>query len=55
MTVIWQYIGLSTPEMEQQIATCGPYSISSNVNGIKDMEAQTLDGLSVQKISFNRM
>jgi hypothetical protein len=28
------------------------YSISSNVNGIEDIEAQTLTGISVQKIYF---
>ena len=47
VTVIWQYTGLSTPEMEQRVTTYSQYSISSNVNGIRDMEAQTLDGLSV--------
>ena len=52
VTVIWQYTGLSTPEMEERVTTYSQYSISSNVNGIKDMEAQTLDGLSVQKIYF---
>src|SRR5271168_768323 len=52
VTVIWQYTGLSTPEMEQRVTTYSQYSISSNVNGIKDMEAQTLDGISVIKIYF---
>src|SRR5437660_7475101 len=52
VTVIWQYTGLSTPEMEQRVTTYSQYSISSNVNGIRDMEAQTLDGLAVQKIYF---
>jgi multidrug efflux pump subunit AcrB len=52
VTVIWQYTGLSTPEMEQRVTTYSEYSVSSNVNGIKDIEAQTLDGLSVQKIYF---
>ena len=52
VSVIWQYTGLSTPEMEQRVTTYSQYSISSNVNGIKDMEAQTLNGLSVQKIYF---
>src|ERR1700758_2389471 len=52
VTVIWQYTGLSTPEMEQRVTTYSQYSISANVNGIKDMEAQTLNGLSIQKISF---
>ena len=52
VTVIWQDAGLSTPEMEQRITTYSQYAISANVNGIKNMEAQTLDGLSVQKIYF---
>src|SRR6202047_4741118 len=52
VTVIWSYTGLSTPEMEQRVSTYSQYSISANVNGIKNMEAQTLAGLSVQKIYF---
>ena len=52
VTVIWQYTGLSTPEMEQRVSTYSQYSISSNVSGIKNMEAQTLNGLSIQKIYF---
>ena len=52
VTVIWQYTGLSTPEMEQRVGTYSQYSISANVNGIKSMESQTLNGLSVQKIYF---
>ncbi len=52
VTVIWSYTGLSTPEMEQRVTTYSEYSISSNVNGIKDIEAQTLPGISVQKIFF---
>ena len=43
VTVIWQETGLSTPEMEQRVTTYSEYSISSNVNGIKDIEAQTAD------------
>jgi multidrug efflux pump subunit AcrB len=52
VTVIWQYTGLSTPEMEQRVTTYSQYSISSNVNGIKDIEAQTLNGISIQKLYF---
>jgi multidrug efflux pump subunit AcrB len=52
VTVIWQETGLSTPEMEQRVTTYSEYSISSNVNGIKDIEAQTLTGISVLKIYF---
>src|SRR5580704_1985057 len=52
VSVIWQYTGLSTPEMEQRVTTYSQYSISTSVSGIKDMEAQTLNGISVQKIYF---
>ncbi len=52
VTVIWSYTGLSTPEMEQRVTTYSQYTISSNVNGIKNIEAQTLNGISVQKIFF---
>ena len=52
VTVIWQYTGLSTPEMEQRVTTYSEYAISSNVNEIKDIEAQTLTGISVLKIFF---
>jgi multidrug efflux pump subunit AcrB len=52
VSVIWQYTGLSTPEMEQRVTTSSQYSISSSVNGVKTMEAQTLNGISVQKIYF---
>jgi multidrug efflux pump subunit AcrB len=52
VSVIWQYTGLSTSEMEQRVTTYGQYSISSNVNGIKDIEAETVNGISIQKIYF---
>jgi multidrug efflux pump subunit AcrB len=52
VTVIWQYTGLSTPEMEQRVTTYSQYAISTSVSGIKNMEAQTLNGISIQKIFF---
>src|SRR3954467_5071772 len=52
VTIIWSYTGLTTPEMEQRVSTYSQYAISSNVNGIKDVEAQTLNGISIQKIYF---
>src|SRR5271163_4107106 len=52
VTVIWQFTGLTTKEMEQRVSTYSQYSISTSVNGIKNMEAQTLNGLSIQKIYF---
>src|ERR1700740_828127 len=52
VNIIWQYTGLSTPEMEQRVTTYGEYSLSSNVTGIRDMEAQTINGISIQKVYF---
>lgn len=54
VTVIWQYDGLATPEMQQRVTIYSQYSISANVTGIKDMEAQTLNGLSVIKLYFQQ-
>lgn len=52
VTVIWSYTGLSTPEMEQRVTVYSQYAMSTSVTGIRDMEAQTLNGISVQKIYF---
>jgi multidrug efflux pump subunit AcrB len=52
VTIIWQYTGLSTPEMEQRVTTYSQYALSSNVTGIRDIEAQTINGISVQKVFF---
>src|SRR6201987_6046845 len=52
VSVIWQYTGFSVPEMEQRVKTYSQYSMSANVTGIKNMEAQTLNGISVQKVYF---
>src|SRR5882762_7052487 len=52
VSVIWQYTGLSVPEMEERITTYSEFSISTTVTGVKDMEAQTLNGISVLKIYF---
>ena len=54
VTIIWQYTGLSTPEMEQRVTTYSQYVLSSSVNGIRDIEAQTLNGISVQKVYFQQ-
>jgi len=52
VSVIWQYTGLSVPEMEQRVTTYSQYAMSTSVSGIKNMEAQTLNGISVQKVYF---
>ena len=52
VTVIWTYTGLSTKEMESRITTYSEFSISNNVNGIKNIESTTLQGVAVEKIYF---
>ncbi|WP_374306098.1 efflux RND transporter permease subunit [Methylocella sp.] len=52
VTVIWQYTGLTPEEMEARVTTYSEFSISANVNDIKNMESQTLAGIAVQKIYF---
>jgi len=52
VSVIWQYTGLKTTEMEQRFTTYAQYAISTSTNGIKDIEAETVNGISVEKIYF---
>src|SRR6201996_8800974 len=52
VSVIWQYTGLTPIEMQARVTTYSEYTISANVNNIRNMESQTLSGISVQKIYF---
>ena len=48
--MIWSYTGLSTPD--SALPPTANIQLSSNVNGIKNIEAQTFNGLSIKKASF---
>jgi multidrug efflux pump subunit AcrB len=52
VSVIWQYTGLTPQEMQARVTTYSEYSISANVSSIKNIESQTLSGISVEKIFF---
>ncbi len=52
VSVIWTYTGLDTREMEQRVTTYSEFSLSNNVNGIKNIESQTLQGVTVEKVYF---
>jgi multidrug efflux pump subunit AcrB len=52
VSVIWQYTGLTPEEMEQRVTTYSEYSISSSVNDIKNIDSQTLSGISVERVYF---
>jgi multidrug efflux pump subunit AcrB len=53
VTVIWSYRGLSTKDMESQMTIFSEYTISSVVSDVKNIESQTLPGVSVIKIYFH--
>src|ERR1700745_3474730 len=52
VTVVWQYSGLSADQMAKQITTFSEYTISSAVDYVKNIEAQTFAGVSVIRIFF---
>ena len=52
VNVIWTYTGLSTKEMEQRVTTYSEFSLTNNVNGIKNIESTTLQGITVEKVYF---
>jgi CzcA family heavy metal efflux pump len=53
VTVIWTYKGMETSEVERRITTYSEYAITSNVNDIKRVESQTLNGVAVIRIHFH--
>lgn len=55
ITVIWTYKGMESTEVERRITTYSEYAYSSNVNDIKRMESQTLNGVAVIKIYFHEV
>jgi multidrug efflux pump subunit AcrB len=52
VTLIWQYTGLTPEEMDQRVNTYSEYAISTSVGDIRNIESQTLSGISVEKIFF---
>lgn len=52
VTVVWQYAGLSPDQMAKQITGFSEYTISSAVDNVKNIESQTLAGVSVIRIFF---
>jgi CzcA family heavy metal efflux pump len=53
ITMIWTYKGMDAEEFEKRITTFSEYAISSNVNDIRKMESQTLNGVAVIKVFFH--
>src|SRR5206468_5220854 len=53
VTVIWTYRGMDAEEVEKRITTFSEYALSSNVNDIKKIESQTVNGVAVIKVYFH--
>ena len=53
INVVWLYRGLPTAEMEKQITIFSEYTVSSAVSNVKNIESQTVSGISVIKIYFH--
>ncbi len=54
ITMIWTYKGMDADEFEKRITTFSEYAITSNVNDIRKVESQTLNGVSVVKVFFHQ-
>ncbi len=52
VTVVWTYTGLDTPEMGSRVTTYAETSISNNVSSIREMRSTTLQGITIQRITF---
>ena len=44
ITIVWTYTGMDTPEMDKRVTTCSAFALSNNVNGIRNMKSETLQG-----------
>jgi multidrug efflux pump subunit AcrB len=52
VSVLWNYSGLSAPEMSNRIVSNFERAVTTTVNDIEHIESQTLSGISVVKIYF---
>src|SRR5215212_4246049 len=53
ITMIWTYKGMEAEEFEKRITTFSEYATSSNVNDIRRLESQTVNGVAVVKVFFH--
>src|SRR5437868_5576167 len=53
ISMIWTYRGMSAEEMEKRVTTFSEFGITSNVNDIRKVESQTVEGVAIIKIYFH--
>ncbi|MDX2264826.1 MAG: efflux RND transporter permease subunit [Hyphomicrobiales bacterium] len=52
VTVVWTYSGLNSQEMASKITSFSEISILNNVDDIKSVESQTVNGIGIVRIEF---
>ncbi len=52
VSVVWNYAGLPADEMAARIVTVHERALTTTVNDIQHIEAQSLDGVAVEKVFF---
>lgn len=53
ISVIWTYSGLPAEEFEHRLTMYSEFALSANVNNLKSMESQTLDGVGIVRLYFH--
>lgn len=53
VNVIWTFKGMESSELEKRVTTYSEYAYTSNVNDIKRVESQSLNGVAIIKIYFH--
>ena len=53
VVIVWTYTGLDTTDMASRITTYSEFGLTNNVNNIKRLESQTLQGTTVEKVYFD--
>src|SRR5271154_4847805 len=52
ISIVWQYQGLSAPDMANRIVTLTDRTLTTTVDNIDHLESQSLDGIGVVKVYF---
>jgi multidrug efflux pump subunit AcrB len=52
VSIVWQYSGLSAPDMANRIITLTERTLTTTVDNIEHIESQSLDGVGVVKVYF---
>ncbi len=54
VVIVWTYTGLDTTDMASRITTYSEFGLTNNVNNIKRLESETIQGYTVEKVYFDQ-